>query len=96
MRVHARSRRDAWLYTHTHQQPQQPLHDHQLLTESLEDVKHAGVIRANRLHVGEVVVHVVDAVASHQSVGRRGLVPVDGHARVGDFLEDHFQRLAWH
>ena len=70
--------------------------DHQLLTESLEDVKHAGVIRANRLDVGEVVVHVVDAVASHQSVGRRGLVPVDGHARVGDFLEDHFQRLAWH
>ena len=92
--MHARSRRDAWLYTH--QQPQQPLQDHQLLTESLEDVKHAGVIRANRLDVGEVVVHVVDAVASHQSVGRCGLVPVDGHARVGDFLEDHFQRLAWH
>ena len=67
-------------YTHTHQQPQQTLHDHQLLTESLEDVKHAGVIRANRLDVGEVVVHVVDAVACHQSVGRRGLVPVDGHA----------------
>lgn len=85
-----------YTHTHTHQQPQQTLHDHQLLTESLEDVKHAGVIRANRLHVGEVVVHVVDAVASHQSVGRRGLVPVDGHARVGDFLEDHFQRLAWH
>ena len=66
------------------------------LTESLEDVKHAGVSRANCLHIGEVVVHVVDAVSSHQSVGRRRLVPVDGHARVGDFLEDHFQRLAWH
>ncbi len=66
------------------------------LTEPSEDVKHAGVSGAHRLNVGEVVMHIVNAVACQKSVGRRRLPPVDSHAGVCDFLETHFQRLAWH
>ena len=66
------------------------------LTESREGVKHGWVSGAHSLHISEVVMHVVDPVAGDDAVGFSRLLPMHGHARVGHFLKDHFQRLTWY